>query len=148
MRTRAAALAAATLLAGATAHATAAPPSKPKPTTGSYAVVIPVPYPMEGASAHCTEGYDSLTRNTTKLALPAHKAKLDVVVSGFAGDWVVEIFDDKGRVLATGASLDLTSGSRQATYKKKKAVKETVTVAVCNFGGTPQGQVKWTFTPS
>lgn len=147
MRTRTALAAA--LVAAATAHAaSAAPPPKPKPLRGTYPVVIPVPYPMESAGAHCTDGYDDLTRDVTKLALPAYQARLDVVVSGFVGDWVVEVLDEKGRVVATGAALDLTSGARKATYKKKKAVKETVTIAVCNFGGTPQGQVDWTFTPS
>ena len=115
-----------------------------KPLHGSYDVLIPVPYPMESPGAHCTEGYDDLTRSATKMTLPS-PGELEVDVSGFVGDWVLEIFDAKGRVLATGANFDLVVGERSAKYRKKRAAAETVTIVVCNFGGTPHGTVGWTY---
>ena len=141
MRTRAALLLVALVAASAAVPAEAA---KRKPMSGSYDVLIPVPYPMEGPSAHCTEGYDALTRSATKVTLP-DLGELKVEVSGFVGDWVLEIFDAKGRVLATGANLDLTIGKRSAKYKKKRSGAETVSIVVCNFGGTPRGTVAWTY---
>lgn len=141
MRTRAALL---LVALAASAHALPAEARHRKPLSGSYAVTIPVPFPVEGATAHCTEGVDALTRSATKVTIP-ETGQLDVKVTGFTGDWVLEVFDAKGRVLATGASLDPTSGVRTAKWKKKKAGSETVTLTVCNYGGTPTGQVDWTF---
>lgn len=126
-----------------------APPveaAKRKPVTSTYGVLLPVPYPVEGSGgAHCSEGIDGLSRDLRKVTLPAAVGQLKVTLSGFVGDWVVEIYDAKGRVLAYGAELNLTSGTRQATYKKKKSAKETITLAVCNLGGTPQAIVSRTF---
>ncbi|HWL36590.1 MAG TPA: hypothetical protein VNQ77_10375 [Frankiaceae bacterium] len=121
--------------------------AKRKPVTRTYDVLLPVPYPVEGeGGVHCAEGIDGLSRDLRKFTLPAAVGQLKVTLSGFKGDWVVEIYDAKGRVLGYGAELNLTSGTRQASYKKKRSPKETVTIAVCNLGGTPQGKVVWTFT--
>lgn len=127
--------------------APAATAAKPKPISGSYDVAIPVPYPMEASNgSHCADAPDTLSRDARQMKLPGYTGKLEIGVSGFVGDWVIEVYDAKGRVIATGASLDLTAGARKATYKKKKAPAETVTVMVCNFGGTPTGTVAWTFS--
>lgn len=127
----------------------AAPPAeaaKRKPVTAQYTVLLPVPYPVEGSGGvHCAEGIDGLSRDLRKVTLPAAVGQLKVTLSGFVGDWVVEIYDAKGRVLGYGAELNLTSGTRQASYKKKKSAKETVTIAVCNLGGSPQALVTRTF---
>lgn len=141
MRTRLATLAVALLVAAVAPSADAGPR---KPVKGAYDVLIPVPYPMEGPSAHCTEGYDDLTRSVVAMKLLG-TGELKVIVSGFVGDWVLEIFDEKGRVLATGATLDLTVGAREAKWKKKRSGAEVVKIAVCNFGGTPSGTVSWSY---
>lgn len=144
MRTRTALVTAA---AAAVALAAPAGAAKPKPISGSYDVTIPVPFPMEASNgSHCADAPDTLSRDARQMKLPGYAGKLAIGVSGFVGDWVIEVYDAKGRVLATGASLDLTAGERSATYRKKKAPAETVTVMVCNFGGTPAGTVAWTFT--
>ncbi|HEV2888783.1 MAG TPA: hypothetical protein VGX28_00245 [Frankiaceae bacterium] len=149
MRTPGALAAAALVAAGLAMPAAAAPGPKPKPVGGSYDVLIPVPYPMEASSgSHCADAPDTLSRDVRTMGLKSSPGRLDLRVSGFAGDWVIEVFDAKGRVVATGASLDLTSGERKATYKKKRSGTEALTVMVCNFGGTASGTVAWTFTPA
>ena len=142
-------LAATVATAALAAPAVAAPRPKPKPISGSYGVTIPVPFPMEAANgSHCADAPDTLSRDARKVTLLSVPGRLDLRVSGFTGDWVMEVVDAKGRIVATGASLDLTTGERKATYKKKRSGAEAVTVMVCNFGGTPTGTVAWTFTPA
>lgn len=149
MRTLVAATVVAAALAAPAAAAPAAAKPKPKPISGSYDVAIPVPYPMEAANgSHCADAPDTLSRDVTKLTLLSVPGRLDLTVTGFVGDWVIEVFDAKGKIVATGASLDLATGERKATYKKKRPGAESVTVMVCNFGGTPAGTVAWTFTPA
>lgn len=143
MRLRTAALLAAllaTTAAGAPADAT-----HRKPMSGTYDVLIPVPHPVEDAGTHCNQGVDPLSRASSQVALP-DLGELKVKVSGFVGDWVVEIYDAKGRVLAYGATLDLVSGVREAKWRKKKGAAEKVLIFVCNFGGTPRGTVSWSYT--
>ena len=140
-----------TLLAVTVAAACAASPAlaapKPKPISGSYAVAIPVPFPMEASNgSHCADAPDGLSRDSRHMKLPAYVGKLDVQVSGFVGDWVIEIYDAKGKLLAYAASSDYTSGVRKTSYKKKKAPVEPVTVMVCNYAGSANGTVAWTFT--
>ena len=142
MRRTASWLLAAALLAVVVPSADAA---KRKPMSGTYSVTLPVPYPLEGSSGnHCTEGVDGATRAAKNFKFPAQGA-FDATMRGFAGDWVMELYDSKGRLVATAASLDLTSGTRTLKWKKKRAGSETMTLAVCNFGGTPQATVQWKF---
>lgn len=135
---------AAPLAALVVATGLAVPSHAAPPVTGTYDVVIPVPHPVEDGGVHCNQGLDDLTRHTQSVTLP-RAGVLDVKVSGFLGDWVVEVYDAKGRVLAYGASLDLQSGVREAKWKKKKAGAEKVSIVVCNFGGTPAGKVAYRF---
>lgn len=137
----------AVVLAAVTAVAVGAPADAKhrKPLSGSYDVVIPVPHPVEEGGKHCTQGVDSLSRSATQIAVP-DLGELKVKVTGFTGDWVVEVIDAKGRVVGVGAAFDLTSGVREAKWRKKKGPAEKVSIVVCNFGGTPAGHVDWTYT--
>lgn len=139
MRTAASALLAVALLAvpaGATHKA---------PVTETYDVTAPLPYPVDGAS-HCSEGVEGLTKDTRPFTIP-EAGVLTVELTRFLGDWVLELHDDKGRLLAQAAELDPanTAPKRQIVFKKGKP-KQQVSIAVCNVNGGPTGSVRYTFT--
>jgi hypothetical protein len=124
---------------------TAAQAAKRKPVSGSYPVFIPVPYPNESASgSHCEDAPD-LSRDLRTFAFPG-AGKLKVALSGTVGDHVIELFDHRGRLVATagaGPGVDVTN---TLTYKKKSRGSEKLTVGICNFAGGPEGHVTWSFT--
>lgn len=132
------------LLAVAAFAAPAAAGHKP-PISEKYDVTAPVPYPVEGAS-HCTDGIEGTTKNTRPVTLP-DQGVLVIELSGFLGDWVLELHDDKGRMLGQAAALEPTNTApvRKLTFKKAKPGMK-VKIAVCNNYGGPKGSVKYTFT--
>ena len=139
MRTVASALLAVVVLA---VPATA---SHKRPVSETYEVTAPVAYPVGGTS-HCSEGVEGLTKNTRPFTFPERGA-LTVELSGFLGDWVLELHDDKGRSLSEAAALTPTdtAPTRKLTFKKGKA-KQRVSIVVCNYGGSPNASVTYTFT--
>ena len=139
MRTAASALLAVVLLAVPAAA------THKKPISESYDVTAPVPYPVDGAS-HCSEGVEGLTKNTRPFTFP-DRGVLAIELSGFLGDWVLELHDDKGRMLAQAAQFDPanTDPLRKLVYKKG-APKQQVSIAVCNVNGGPTAAVEYTFT--
>ena len=132
------------LIAVVAIAAPAAATHKP-PISESYDVTAPVPYPVEGAS-HCSDGIEGTTKNTKPVTLP-DRGVLQVELSGFLGDWVLELHDAKGRMLAQAAALDPanTAPVRKLTYKKAMQGQK-VKIAVCNLEGSPRAKVKYTFT--
>lgn len=128
-----------------TAIAMPASASHKPPVKESYEVTAPVPYPVEDAS-HCTDGVEGMTKNTRAVTLP-DRGVLVVELSGFLGDWVLELFDDKGRMLGQAAELDPTNTApvRKVTYKKATPGQK-VSIAVCNVEGGPRATVAYTFT--
>ncbi len=127
------------LLAG-TAAATHKAPLKEQ-----YDVTAPVPYAVEAAS-HCTDGFEGLSKNTREVVLP-DRGVLEVELSGFLGDWVLELLDSRGKLLGQAAQLDPanTAPVRKVTYKKATPGQE-VRIAVCNVTGGPTASVAYTFT--
>ncbi|HVE62269.1 MAG TPA: hypothetical protein VNB94_00510 [Mycobacteriales bacterium] len=115
------------------------------PVRESYSVTAPVPYPVDGAS-HCTDGLEGMTKNTRQVKLPS-RGVLEIELSGFLGDWVLELFDAKGRLLGQAAELDPTNTApvRKVTYKKATP-GQLVKIAVCNVEGGPTAKVAYTFT--
>ena len=139
MRTAASALLAVVLLAVPAAA------THQKPISESYDVTAPVPYPVDGAS-HCSEGVEGLTKNTRPFTIP-EQGVLAVELSGYLGDWVLELHDDEGRMLAQAAQFDPanTSPLLKIVFKKGKP-KQEVAIAVCNVNGGPTASVSYTFT--
>lgn len=115
------------------------------PVSERYDVTAPVPFPVE-ASSHCTDGIEGTTKNTRTITLPS-RGVLQVELSGFLGDWVLELFDAKGRMLGQSAALDPTNTApvRKVTYKKATPGQQ-VKIAVCNVEGGPKASVNYTFT--
>lgn len=131
-------------LAAAVVAVPAADAAKRKPMSGSYDVFVPVPYPNESASgSHCEDAPD-LSRNMKTLTLPS-AGKLTVRLSETVGDHVIELFDSRGRRLATagaGAGVDVV---HTLTYRKRSRATQKLTVGICNFAGGPDGHVDWTY---
>lgn len=133
------------LLALATLLAAPAAANHKKPITASYEVTAPVPYPVDGSS-HCTDGVEGLTKGSKDFTLP-DRGVLQIEMSGFLGDWVLELFDAKGRMLGQAAQLDPlnTAPVRKLTYKKGTP-RQAVRIVACNVNGGPTAQVRYTFT--
>ena len=133
-------------LAAACLAAPAAEATRRKPLHGSYALTLPVPYPLEAESgSHCQDAPEVLSKDARKLPLPAATGKLKVSLSGHVGDWVVELWDAKGRMLTLAGGVGTGDTVTTATYKKKSRTSEALTVMVCNYSGGPTGQVAWSF---
>jgi len=149
MRVRTAApLALAVILAGGAVDANAAP-RKPKPITKSYDVTgIPHPNPPTGPSCSSAPEGVSEHRETLKVTGPG---KLVVEVTKFTGDWDIGLYGGSGEtMLAQGGGADAgntdAAPKESLTYKSKKA--QTLFIDVCNFAGTPNASVKYTYTYS
>ena len=133
-----------TLLAVAALVAPASAKPRPKPVTESWEVTA-VPFPMD-AAAHCQEGAEGVTRETRQITLPA-KGVLVAELTGFQGDWVLEVYDAKGTMLGQGYSPLNPGGTGKAKVTYKKGAKGAkISIAACNFTGGPTAQAKYTFT--
>lgn len=123
----------------------------PKTITKSYALqLLPFPSPVTGTQTCLpAEGQEGVTKHTEVLAAPA-AGVLEVEVSGFAGDWDISLFSDKGAGLAAGSGTTTGGGAPAPDskdtlkYKVKKAQK--LSIVTCNFLGSPSASGKYTFT--
>lgn len=126
----------------------AAPPAdaaKRKPMSGSYPLTLPVPYPGESADgSHCREAPDGLSKHVQRITVPA-PGRFTFRLTQVVGDWVIELHDTRGRMLASGASSDPVAPERKLTFRHRSRAKATYLVMVCNFTGGPQGHVAWTY---
>ena len=142
--------------AGALAPAVAGP--KPKPISEKYSVQgLPVPIPITGSEGFgansCTAPELEGISTTTKTIETKGAGKLDVTLTGFAGDWDITVTDDKGRVLGIGAGTTTgdpsslgTGLTEKAAIKVKKPTK--INIHVCNFGGGPTAEAEYVFNYS
>ena len=139
---------AALVVASLAVAAVAAPPAmaapKKKPITKSYDVTAPMPDP----SNYAGQGYSVCAQNVPgsfdkqTIQIPA-AGTLAVELSGFQGDWDLLLEDSDDSELASGGSSDL--GAAETTdVRFKKAQK--VSIVACNWAGTPNATVKYTFT--
>ena len=135
------------LVAGATIATTPASAAKPKkPITGTFTQSDPTPDPTGNATTgnqnHCTGKLPQ--EKPFQFKAPA-AGKLKVELSGFQGDWALQILDDKGNVLGGDDVTPDTAGTTEsATVKIRK--KMTVGILPCNMGGGPSATAKYTFT--
>lgn len=137
---------------GALAPALAAP-AKPKPIVMEWSMQhAPMPLPIEGVPGEnsCDGTFEGLSQ-TTKTIKATAAGTLEVVLTGFAGDWDITVMDDKGRVLGIGAGTTTADPSslgndltEKAVIKVKKAT--TLVIGTCNFLGGPVADAKATFT--
>ena len=126
------------------AHAGPKPKPKPKPITKSFTFTDATPDPSGNAQSadHCA---GVLPREAFYVFAAPAPGKLKIAQSGFVGDWSLSMYDAKGKLL-TNADVNPPSEFETAVVTVKKAAK--ISVLPCNIGGTPQAQIKLTFTYS
>ena len=152
VRTAASIAVAAVALASAVAPASAATKPKPKPITGSYPLTL-APLPDASESTGCTSAARKQGVNSDTHAIKvAGPGTLTVKVTGFSGDWDMAVASGTGSRLSegggtsTGDGAPATAGVETLKYKNKKA--QTLNLIICNFLGSPNATVAYTFTYS
>jgi len=145
-------LAVAALVASAYAPAHAAPPKKKKPITKTYTLRL---LPTQDATEATACSGDLRTADvntdfeTIKVTGPGI---LTAEINGFVGDWDMSVWSSSGSMLSEGGgtttpeTLQNTAPKETMKYKSKKA--QTLTLRVCNFNGTLDATVKYTYTYS
>jgi hypothetical protein len=139
---------AALVVASVAVAAVAAPPAmaapKKKPITKTYDVTAPMPDPTNYAGmgySVCAQNVPSSFDKKT-IEIPA-AGSLAVELSGFQGDWDLLLEDSDDSELSSGGSSSV-GGVESAEVRFKKAQK--VSIVACNWAGTPNATVKYTFT--
>ncbi|HWL37605.1 MAG TPA: hypothetical protein VNQ77_15575 [Frankiaceae bacterium] len=142
---------AAIVAAGSLAPAVAAP--KKKPIKKTYSLTL-APSPDASESTACSGETRTAALNNTNF----HDIKvtgpglLSVKVTGFSGDWDMSVWNKAGAQLTEGGGTTTpetftnTAPTETLKYKSKKA--QTLTLRVCNFAGTPNATVSYTYTYS
>jgi hypothetical protein len=148
------------VLVGAVAVAGAATPasakSRPKPIVKKYDVMAPAPDPSNYAGSANVNGYSVCAQRVPK-SFDVHEfkapalGKLKIELTGFLGDWDLLVTDSKNNEITFGGSDGIntpqspTIGNESLTTKVKKA-KTTFRIVACNWAGSPNAHVKYTFT--
>jgi hypothetical protein len=139
---------AAIVAAGSLAPAAAAP--KKKPLKKTYSVQL-APSPDASESTACSGDTRTADVNTDfetiKVTGPG---LLSVKVTGFTGDWDVSVYNTAGAMLTEGGGTTTpetatnTAPVETLKYKSKKA--QSLILRVCNFLGSPNATVNYTYT--
>ena len=147
MRVRTAVPLAILVLAAGAVNAEAAPKKKPKPITKSYTVTGMLPHPNPPTGPSCSSAPNGVSEHRETLKVTG-AGKLVVEVRGFTGDWDIGLYDKTDTNLAQGGGADSpnteTAPVETLSYKGKKA--QTLYIDVCNFAGSPNATVKYTYT--
>ena len=142
-------LLAAALTAGTIAALAVPADAAPKTIKQTYAVSLPVPFPvMEGMADFngCWNGEEGVSKHTRVITLPApglFKAQVS-----YSGDWDLYLFDAKGTML-TAAETTETGNVDPAVEKiswKKAKKGQKVSLVACNWSGLKDASVTYTFT--
>lgn len=134
------------LVAGLTATATpglAAPKPKPKPISQEVPFTDSTPDYSGwaiGEDSHCA---GVLPREEPYVFTAPAAGTLKVAISGFTGEWALDLRDAKGRVIA---ETDVLGGFETLTIKLKR--KTPVSIAPCNLAGSPEALISLVFTYS
>lgn len=133
--------------AGVYAPAAAAPKKKKAPLTKSYELNMP-PLFTNATEACADNRLEGISLHLEPIK-PTGPGVLVATVTGFTGDWDMAVKDKDGEEIAAGAGSSTPNpgpGEDTVTVKFKKA--QDITLAVCNFLGTPNAKVKYTYTYS
>ena len=128
-------------LGGTTAEAV--PKAKPKPWVQTYEVFLPKPWVAESMGAtDCAAAPQGLSKDIRTVSLAA-AGKLSANLSDYLGEWTIEVYDAKGKLLTSASG----AGGSQTVTLKHKTKKQAYKVAVCNYAGGPHGTVRLAYTP-
>ena len=137
--------------AGAVAVSAMPADAAPKVLKDSYAVSLPVPFPvMEDQPPTmygCIDGEEGLSKNSKEFTLPASGGTLKAEVA-YTGDWDLYLLDAKGAILAAAETVETgntSAATEKLTWKKAKKGQK-VTLVACNWLGLKDGKVTFTYT--
>ena len=110
----------------------------------------PVESPVDGTACDSTQRTEGTNLDIQSIKVYG-PGKLKAEVSGFSGDWDMAVYTSAGSV-AQGGGTQTPDGmstpadplSETVTYKSKKS--QTLYLRVCNFAGTQDATVKYTYT--
>ncbi|MCA1824936.1 MAG: hypothetical protein LC640_11895 [Frankia sp.] len=121
---------------------------KPKPITKTYTVTEPVPYPASVSSA-CGDAMEDVSMDNEPFTAPA-AGTFYAEITGFEGDWDLRLVDSDGEVVTEGDGTTTPNtnvpGSNKDTLEIKIKRAGKFGLQACNFAGTPQATVSYTFT--
>ena len=139
-------LAAAVAATASPSFAAPAPKSKPKPKPIEQEVAFTDATPdltglRPDSDSHC----NGLLPQEAPYEFKAPAAgKLQVSISGFTGEWALELRDEKGRVLAE-QDVSIPELEKLTIKLRKPAV---VSIRPCNLAGGPDGLISLVFSYS
>ncbi|HEX8001307.1 MAG TPA: hypothetical protein VF519_01280 [Mycobacteriales bacterium] len=140
----------ATLVAAGAVAVSAAPAgAAPKTMKGSYPVTAPVPFPMTTdvpTMYGCIDGQESVSKVSKDVTLP--DAGLLKVELAYTGDWDLYVLDKTGAILAAAETSETgnTSAAKEKLSWKKGKKGQVVTLVACNWMGTADATVSYTYT--
>ena len=135
--------------AGVHAPADAAAKKKP-PVTKSYTMQLaPVPDPPQGTPSCSRPQLEGVSIHSETLKTTG-AGTLKIMVTGFAGDWDITLYDGNhdeiavGDGTSTGGGAPATAGTDTLELSFKKA--GSYIISTCNFAGSPQAKGSYTYT--
>lgn len=130
-----------TCLAASTAPGHAAPKPKPRPISQEVPFTDATPdYSgwAAGEDSHCA---GVLPREEPYVFTAPAAGTLKVAISGFTGEWALDLRDARGRVIA---ETDVLGGFEALTVKLRR--RTAVSIAPCNLAGSPDALISLVFT--
>lgn len=128
---------------GAVAPAMAAKPKPPSNFTQNVTFSDPTPDPTgnlnDDEADHCSGRLPQEAPISVKVPGPG---SLEVTLSGFQGDWSLQIKNSKGEIEA-GVDVNPPDAESTAVFFKKAG---TWLVLPCNMTGTPEAKVQIKYT--
>lgn len=133
--------------AGVHSPANAAP--KKKPVTKAYTMQLaPVPDPAQGSPSCARPQLEGVSIHTETLKTTG-AGTLKIMVTGFAGDWDISLFDGNHDLIAVGDGTSTgTSPSAAGTDILELPFKKagSYIISTCNFAGSPSAKGSYTYT--
>lgn len=123
---------------------TSANAAGPKPFTKTVSYTDATPDPTGNLAAtdaqHCEGKLGS--DEGIKVKFPA-AGTIDVAISGYSGDWALEVRDASGENVAGDDQNPPATESTSVRIKKAQVLQ----ILPCNLAGTPQATVTYTWSP-
>jgi type 1 fimbria pilin len=130
--------------------------SKPKPLTKTYSVTLAPQADLTTAagSGACSSkaAQEGVNISTTKISVTG-PGTLAVKMTGFSGDWDLAVRDLSGSTLTEGGGTDTPGFATPAApadetlkYKYKKTKPVSFNLVACNYLGTPNATITYTYT--
>lgn len=134
----------AVLAAAGVALGTSAQAAPPKSFSKTVSFTDATPDPSGNAESgnqnHCSGQLPQEAPISVKIPGPGN---VEVSIAGFQGDWALQIKDAAGEVIA-GDDVNPPDAFESTSVRLKAAA--TISILPCNMAGSPQAQVKYSYT--